>query len=176
MKKRNRIISSFLVIALVFMALSMSVSARNYSSYYNSPSCVAGTEYSCRNSQTANLTSQYPEPDSGNAGVYFYVSSVGLSNETYVWDTTREVTVKLYEDDAWNSDDYVCKYTGTFVIRTNTGLYQPSNWWRTDPNDVVTIEDTSNLELYITICIEVRAADTSHNIPQGLLLYRIWAD
>ena len=176
MKKTNRWVSCLLAVALLFTAFTLTINARVYSIQYNSPSVVAGTEYSCKNSQMVNLTSQFSNPDSGNAGVYFYVTSVGLDYETYYWDTTRKMYVYLYEYDALNADDYVCKYTGSFSIRSDTGLYQPYYWGRTDMDDVEVIETNSGLELYLTLYVETRDADTTHNVPQGLIRYCIWAD
>lgn len=121
------------------------------------------------------MTSQFTEPDSGNVGVYFYYTDVGLAEDAFEWDPTRTGRIRVYEGDLNNEDDIVVDYIGYFSERS--GLYRMNTYARSEyyPDPEV-LEYESGLEVYISVNIESHDDDITRNVPAGLFSYRFWVD
>lgn len=173
---KRKIVAVLMAMVLMCTASVIVAEARSLSSYYDSLACETGTWTSFEDSQKVSMTSQFSEPDSGNAGVYFFYSDVGLPEDMFEWDETRIGEIRLYEADYKNDDDIVVDYIGYFSIRDN-GLYRMNTYSRSEyygsPAD---LEYESGLELYISVRIQSHIDDSTENVPAGLFCYQFWVD
>ena len=182
MKKIRKVVAMCIAIMSAVSAISLSVAAveKDFSSYYNSPSCRTGEWVSLRSSQCANLKSNYTKPDAGNAGVYFYTTNVGLSSN-FARSKTRTGIIEVYEADLFNNDDYVCRYKGYFYERQSDGLYGMHSFSRVDTaktpdGKVPVIETEKGVELYLKFYLEMDKDDKSQNVDAKLFMYRLWIE
>ena len=174
---KKTVIAILLAVVLCSMAcIEVFADHDGYSGYTDSPQYV--TRQWGRD-ETQNLTSQFANPDSGNVGVYFYVTSFCMP-DGFVRNTNRTITIMLMEEDKSSADGYeddqVCKYIGTFG-RDSEGDYRVISYERVELYPIAEIiEYAPGVELYIDAKVQWKLGDTTNNIPSGLLYYRYWID
>ncbi len=172
---KRKIVAVLMAMVLMCTASVIVAEARSLSSYYDSKTCVTDEWTSFEGDRDIQMTSQFTEPDSGNVGVYFYYTDVGLAEDAFEWDPTRTGRIRVYEGDLNNEDDIVVDYIGYFSERS--GLYRMNTYARSEyyPDPEV-LEYESGLEVYISVNIESHDDDITRNVPAGLFSYRFWVD
>lgn len=186
--KNKKLKSMLMVTMAVIMAVtcSFSVSASREPIITDSEIMLASANYESEmhyseTMQTGSATefdvividTSYDEPYSGDVGIYFYRTSVGLP-ESFIYSTERTGTIELMEEDAWSSSDLVAIYTGSFSTNSD-GLYRMNTYGRTYDSSVG-IESDSEVDLYLVVEIERMGQDTSRNVPASLFAYTVWAN
>lgn len=174
MKKFRKAIAIAVVAVSLVSLLGVGIFAKSFSDYYDSLALKAGSWVSFRDSQCANLTSQFNPPDTGNAGVYFYIPNTGVTEEGIYHSNNRKAYMELYEADITNPDDYCCKYIGEFA--EINGVYRVFYYSRQNADQVEDIEDDNHVELYLKIYVTIDSRDSTRNINAGILKYRIWVE
>ena len=172
---KRKIVAVLMAMVLMCTASVIVAEARSLSSYYDSKICVTDEWTSFEGFWDIKMTSAFSEPDSGNVGVYFFYTDVGLAEEVFEWDPERTGRIRVYEADLNNGDDIVVDYIGYFSEKS--GLYRMNTYGRAEYySDPEVLEYESGLELYISVNIESHDKDTTRNVPAGLFCYQFWVD
>ena len=119
---------------------------------------VKGTSY--------DLEGYYDKPTVFDVGVEFGTFKV-LPKDSFASDSSRKMTIKLYEDDV-AADDYVRTYKISYSGRT------PTTYSMVDEEEgYVELEVNSNIELYLTADLDSSNDDTSSKLtsPFKYILY-----
>ena len=174
---KKTVIAILLAVVLCSMAcIEVFADDHDYSEYLYSSQYVTNT---WKEEPVQILTSQFANPDTGNAGVYFYAHEFNMASE-FIRDENRTATIMLMERDNSDADGYiddeVCEYTGYFDI-DDLGNYSIMYYSREELYDEAEIiEYASTVELYIKVNVQRILGDTTNNIKAQLLRYRIWVD
>ena len=173
---KRKIVAVLMAMVLMCTASVIVAEARSLSSYYDSKACTTDEWKSFEGFWDIKMTSAFSEPDSGNVGVYFFYTDVGLPEGSFKRDETRTGLIRVYEADLNNEDDIVVDYIGYFSVRDN-GLYRMNSYGRSEyyPDPEV-LEYESGLEVYISVNIESHDEDITGNVPAGLFCYQFWVD
>lgn len=171
MKRIFRSVASLLILSLMLTVLATGVFASSTNpvttSLYYSTSGRAGEWHS---ESVHTLSSTQDEIYGGDAGIWTYIASVGLST-SFHRSTSRYATYQCLEQDVFESlhfRTYKAKFEDV------NGLYRPHTTSVTYVSSDL-IEGSSGLELYMKYYIDEHANDTSDYIPEGLFAYKFWA-
>jgi hypothetical protein len=174
----KKIVTVFIMLSLLISLVCLPAHAENiYPTYFDSLASTTGSYTSYKGTQEIQLLCSYTHPSSGDAGIYFYQPSAGLS-ASFIHSNNRRGTIMLAEkDDEWfNYDDIVTYYIGYFSTGSD-GIYSMYTYGRQEAYSTpTTIEDDNMLELYLKVNIDIVQGDTSNNVPVGLFRYRVWAN
>ena len=115
---KKTVIAILLAVVLCSMAcIEVFADHYGYSGYTDSPQYV--TRQWGRD-ETQNLTSQFANPDSGNVGVYFYVTSFCMP-DGFVRNTNRTITIMLVFWLAFYLVVWECKNLFLFSVLFSVG-------------------------------------------------------
>ena len=112
----KKIVTVFIMLSLLISLVCLPAHAENiYPTYFDSLASTTGSYTSYKGTQEIQLLCSYTHPSSGDAGIYFYQPSAGLS-ASFIHSNNRRGTIMLAEkDDEWfNYDDIVTYYIGYF--------------------------------------------------------------
>lgn len=170
MKRIFRLVASLLVVSIMVTLLATSVFASSdnpvTTSLIYSESGYAGQWES---ESVHTISSTQDRVYGGDAGIWMYVASVGLS-ASYYRCNDRYATYQCIEQDVFDSVHF---RTYKSLFEMVNGLYRP----HTTSLEFVSaemIEGSSGLELYMKYFIDEHSKDTSDYVPAGLFTYKFW--
>lgn len=167
----KKVVSSVLIMAIMVGLLVGSVYANAVSNKYKTPALTAGSWWSGVDSNVVAITASTSKVYGGDVGVSFYATSVGMP-VSFVRSSDRTIDIELKEKDPF-SNCVVRQYVGYFSIKN--GLYRVPTYTTTYTN-AGCVEDNSVLELYMRFKVNTISGDTSKNVPEGLIIYEMWAN
>ncbi len=172
MKKLKKIMTGLTSAAVLAVSMtSLSANAITKYGYYQTPSLI--TDQWCK-TPTISITGSNNKLYAGDFGVFWYDNGVGLDTK-FVRDTSRKVSIQLYEEDANGTDTLVKHQTATFAVKPS-GIYRTTYYTgETIENEgIVEYDDTA--EVYMKLKVDYISGDKTRNIPAGLMLYKYWID
>ncbi len=185
--KRKKMISFLLALMMVCTLVYIPAGAYDSSDIYDSLNIYPSTDpdefTSFKGNPTVSLSATSDYPSSGDCGAYFFYVNVGLDTD-YVWSTSRTWTLRVMEADGailgiGSADDPAVDYTGWFHVNSS-GLYRLTGFTRVpildDNNEPVIVEDTSGVELYAKVHVDMLYGDGDSTIEAGFFRYNLWVE